>query len=74
VKWSDKAYPKHQDLLNTPITNYQQMKTIFDQPYMRAEDFFSPRNLMVAINYLADNKVNSTNYADMTGSEEDDLA
>jgi hypothetical protein len=51
------------------ITNYQQMKTIFDQPYMRAEDLFSPRNLMATINCLANNKADGTNYVDMTGPE-----
>jgi hypothetical protein len=45
------------------------MKTIFDQPYVRAEDLFSSRNLMAAINYLADNKADATNYVDMTGTE-----
>jgi hypothetical protein len=43
--------------LNTPITNYQQRKTIFDQPYVCAEDLFSPRELMAGINYLADSKL-----------------
>jgi hypothetical protein len=31
------------------------MKTIFDQPYVYAEDLFSLRKLMAAINYLVDN-------------------
>jgi hypothetical protein len=48
--------PKHQDLLNTPITSYRKMKTIFDQPYVCAKDLFSLRKLMAAINYLVDNK------------------
>jgi hypothetical protein len=45
-------------LLSTPITNYQQRKTIFGKPYMRAEDLLSPREIMAGINYLADNKHN----------------
>jgi hypothetical protein len=53
-----------------PITNYQQMKTIFDQPvvvYMK--DIFSPRSLMAAINHLANKKADGTTYADMTSVE-----
>jgi hypothetical protein len=42
------------------------MKTIFDQPYVCVEDLFSPCNLMAAINYLADNKVDGTNNVGMT--------
>jgi hypothetical protein len=44
-----------------PITNYQLMKTIFDQPRVLAEDLFSPCNLMASINYLADNEADGTN-------------
>jgi hypothetical protein len=50
-----------------PITNYQLMKTIFDQPRVLAEDLFSPCNLMAVINYLTDNKDDGTDYAAMTG-------
>jgi hypothetical protein len=32
-----------------------------------AEDLFSLYNLMAEINYLADNKVDVTNYANITG-------
>jgi hypothetical protein len=52
---------KHRDLLNKPITNYQQMKIIFDQAIVQnIKGLFSPRNLMVAINHLADNKADGT--------------
>jgi hypothetical protein len=45
------------------------MKTIFDQPFRHGEQLFSPCNLMAAINYLADNKADGTNFDDMIGAE-----
>jgi hypothetical protein len=46
------------------------MKTIFNQPVMvNMKDLFSPRNLMAAINHLADNKAAGTTYADMIVAE-----
>jgi hypothetical protein len=53
-----------------PITNKQQMKTIFDQlVVVNMKDLFSSCNLMAAINHLADNKADGTNYADMIAAD-----
>jgi hypothetical protein len=50
-----------------PIINYRQMKTIFDRPVMvNIKNLFSPANLMVAIDHLADNKADGTTYVGMT--------
>jgi hypothetical protein len=54
--------------LNKPIVNYKQMKTVFEPTYVRISDLFTPRKLMDAINYLADNKDHGDSYAQMTGS------
>jgi hypothetical protein len=57
--------------MNMPITNYQQMKTIFDRlVVVNMNDLFSPCNLMAAINHLADNKADGNTYADMTAANE----
>jgi hypothetical protein len=45
------------------------MKTIFDQPLVQTQELFSPRNFMIAINYLADNKADGTTFADMIGEK-----
>jgi hypothetical protein len=53
-----------------PITNYEQMKTIFDRPVVvNMKDLFSPCNLIATINHLADNKADGTTYAHMTTSD-----
>jgi hypothetical protein len=56
--------------MNIPITNYQQIKAIFDRPVVvNIKNLFYPCNLMAAINHLGDNKADGTTYADMTPAD-----
>ena len=62
-------YPKHGELVNKPIANYAQMKTIFTPRLVNSRQLFEPKLLIKAIDYLADNKAEGSDYAKMTASE-----
>jgi hypothetical protein len=51
------------------IANYQQMMTICEPAFVCNYILFTPRKLVAAINYLADNKTHGSTYAYMTVSE-----
>ena len=61
--------PNDEELLNKPITNYIQMKTIFAMTNMPAPTAYSPAIVIQTLNYLADHKDEYYLYADMTGTE-----
>ena len=61
--------PKDEELVNKPITNYTQMKTIFTMTNMLAPTAYSPAIVIQALNYLADHEDEYYLYADMKGTE-----
>ena len=62
-------YPKHGELVNKPIANYAQMKTIFTPQLVSSKQLFEPKLLIRAMEYLADNKAEGSEYAKMTASD-----
>jgi hypothetical protein len=57
---------KHNDLLNKPIPNYNQLKTIFESRHVRNETLSTPHKHVDDMNYLAENKAHGSSKADMT--------
>jgi hypothetical protein len=52
--------------MNKPISNYRQMKLIFNRlAEVSWKKVYCPYNLMAAIDHLADNKAYGTTYARM---------
>ncbi|KAK1687082.1 hypothetical protein QYE76_047930 [Lolium multiflorum] len=57
-----KRYPRHREYVNTPITNYAQMKTIFTPRFVCKVQLYQPNLLVREINYIADNKEEYAEY------------
>ena len=62
-------HPKDEELLNKPILNYSQMKTIFMFSNTPATSVYTPVILDRALNYLADHEEEHCKYAAMTERE-----
>ena len=62
-------YPKDEELINKPIVNYDQMRTMYTRTKVPTPNLYGPHHLIQALNYLADHEDEHIRYAKMNMGE-----
>ena len=62
-------YPKDEELINKPIVNYDQMRTMYTRTKVPTPNLYAPVSLIQAMNFLADHEDEHIMYAQMNKGE-----